>query len=221
MSSIIVMNRKVQKYCRLFAVSISAIALNISMTSIEAKAELFNSTLDRLPTQERVALRQGQSLVTGSKGKYTGKVLVKATVATAWQVLTDYNNFYHFFPNVVSSKVIQNNGAGKVFEQVQVIRAFMLTKKARVRIAIKETYPKRIAFNLVAGDLKSLQGTWQIEPVSPYPGALPNQVLITHQVNADPGAISTRGLFFSIYKNSLENTLVALKTEVEKRSAKK
>ncbi len=214
------MDKSLKTYCRLFTVSISAIALNISIASIPAKAELFNSTLDRLPAQERVALRQGQSLVTGSKGKYTGKVLVTASVATAWQVLTDYNNFSRFLPNVVTSKLIQNNGNRKVFEQVQVIRAFVITKKSRVRIAVKENYPKQIAFSLVEGDLKSLQGAWRIEPISPYPGAPPNQVLIVHQVNADPGSISTRGLFYSVYKDTLENTMVALKKEVERRSAK-
>ena len=99
--------------------------------------------------------------------------------------------------------------------------SFVITKKSRVRIAVKETYPKQIAFSLVEGNLKSLQGSWRIEPVSPYPGAPSKQVLITHQVNADPGAISTRGLFYSVYKDSLESTMVALKKEVERRSAKK
>jgi Polyketide cyclase / dehydrase and lipid transport len=215
------MDKSLQKYCRLFTVSISAIALNISMAAIPTKAELFNSTLDRLPVQERVALRQGQSLVTGSNGKYTGKLLVTASVDTAWRVLTDYNNFYRFLPNVASSKLVQNDRDRKVFEQVQVIHAFVITKKSRVRIAVKETYPKQIAFSLVEGNLKSLQGSWRIEPISPYPGAPPNQVLIVHQVNADPGAIATRGLFYSVYKDTLENTLVGLKKEIERRSVKK
>ena len=214
------MATSLQKYYRLFTVGIVA-ALNVSIAAIPAKAELFNSALDRLPATERLALRQGKSLVTGSNGKYIGKVLVTATPATAWQVLTDYNNFYRFLPSVVSSKLVQNDRDRKVFEQVQVIRAFVITKKARVRIAVKETYPKQIAFSLVEGDLKSLQGSWRIEPVSPYPGAPSNQVLIVHQVNADPGAISTRGLFYSVYKDSLESTMVALKKEVERRSAKK
>ncbi len=214
------MATSLQKYYCLFTVGISA-ALNISLATIPAKAELFNSALDRLPATERVALRQGKSLVTGSNGKYIGKVLVRATPATAWQVLTDYNNFYRFLPNVVSSKLVQNDRDRKVFEQVQLVRVFVITKKARVRIAVKETYPKQIAFSLVEGDLKSLQGAWRIEPVSPYPGAPPNQVLIVHQVNADPGAIAARGVFYSVYKNTLENTMVALKKEVEKRSLKK
>lgn len=149
------MHRNIQKDCCLFIVGISAIALQTSIAAIPAKAELFNSALDRLPAQERVALRQGQSLVTtGSKGKYTGKVLVTATAATAWQVLTDYNNFYRFLPNIVSSKIIQNNGDRKIFEQVQVIRAFVITKKSRVRIAVKETYPKQITFSLVEGNIQ-------------------------------------------------------------------
>ena len=214
------MATSLQKYCRLFTVGISA-ALNISIAAIPAKAELFNSVLDRLPATERLALRQGKSLVTGSNGKYIGKVLVTATPATAWQVLTDYNNFYRFLPSVVSSKLVQNDRDRKVFEQIQIFRAFGLTKKARVRIAVKETYPKQIAFSLVEGDLKSLQGAWRIEPVSPYPGAPSNQVLIVHQVNADPGAIAARGVFYSVYKNTLKNTMVALKKEVEKRSLKK
>ena len=214
------MATSLQKYYRLFTVGIVA-ALNVSIAAIPAKAELFNSALDRLPATERLALRQGKSLVTGSNGKYIGRVLVTATPATAWQVLTDYNNFYRFLPTVVSSKLIQNNGDRKVFEQIQIIRAFVITKKARVRIAVKETYPKQIAFSLVEGDLKSLQGSWRIEPVSPYPGAPSNQVLIVHQVNADPGAIAARGVFYSVYKNTLENTMVALKKEVERRSLKR
>ena len=214
------MATSLQKYCRLFTIGIVA-ALNISLAAIPTKAELFNSALDRLPATERVALRQGKSLVTGSNGKYIGKVLVTATPAIAWQVLTDYNNFYRFLPTVVSSKLVQNDRDHKVFEQVQIIRAFVITKKARVRIAVKETYPKQIAFSLVEGDLKSLQGSWRIEPVSPYPGAPSNQVLIVHQVNADPGAIAARGVFYSVYKNTLEKTMIALKKEVERRSLKR
>jgi len=109
------MHKSLQKYCRLFTTGISAIAINISIASIPAQAKLFNGALDRLPATERVALRQGKSLVTGSQGKYTGKVLVTATPAIAWQVLTDYNNFSRFLPNVLSSKLIQNGRDRKVF----------------------------------------------------------------------------------------------------------
>ena len=131
------MATSLQKYCRLFTVGISA-ALNISIAAIPTKAELFNCALDRLPATERVALRQGKSLVTGSNGKYIGKVLVTATPAIAWQVLTDYNNFYHFLPNVVSSKLVQNDRDRKVFEQIQIFRAFRSRKKPACELLSKK-----------------------------------------------------------------------------------
>ena len=152
--------------------------------------------------------------MTGTKGQYTGRLLVTASIPTTWGVVSDYGNFDRFFPNVVSSQILETNGNRKVFEQVQVFRVFIFTKKARVRIAVTETYPQQIAFRLVQGSLRSLKGTWQLEPVSS------NQVLLTHQVTVDPGSITSRGLFFNIYKNSMQNTLKAVKQEIEKRTAK-
>jgi ribosome-associated toxin RatA of RatAB toxin-antitoxin module len=79
-------------------------------------------------------------------------------------------------------------------------------------IAATESYPQRIAFNLVEGDVDSLQGTWQLEPISS------NQVLITHQVNVEPESSTPRGIFFNIYQNTLQDTLAALKQEAERRN---
>lgn len=210
-----------QKYCRLFTAGLSAIALITTITfSPLANAKLFDSVVAQLPVKEQVALREGRVIVSGSKGQYTGRLLVTALTPTAWEVVSDYGNFARFLPNVVSSQILETNGNRKVFEQVQLFRVFIFTKKARVRIAVTETYLQQIAFRLVQGRLRSLEGSWRLDPVSSYAGAPPNQVLLTHQVTVDPGSISSRGLFFGIYKNSLENTLKAVKQEIEKRSAK-
>jgi len=84
-------------------------------------------------------------------------------------------------------------------------------------MVITESYPQKIAFNFLDGDLDTLDGTWLLEPVSPYPSAPPNQVLITHQVNVTPNPIPSRSFFYNIYENTLEKTLVAIKEEVEER----
>ncbi|MGK7901786.1 MAG: SRPBCC family protein [Hormoscilla sp.] len=196
-----------------------AIALAATITiSSPASSGLFDGPVDRLPVEERVALRQGRVVMTGEEGEYTGRILVKAPIATAWEVLTDYNNFKNFLPNVAKSEVIQKNGNSLVFEQVNVIRVFIFTQKPRVKIAVKQTYFQQIAFRLIEGDVDSLEGVWRLEPVSPYPGAPPDRVLISNQVTVDPGNISTRDLFFSIYKKTTSDTLAAIKEEIEKRS---
>ncbi|MGK7893704.1 MAG: SRPBCC family protein [Xenococcus sp. (in: cyanobacteria)] len=194
---------------------ILAIALNIALTSAHAK--LFNGPVDQLPVLERVALREGQVIVTGEKGVYTCRFLVNGSVDTAWQVLTDYNNFELFLPGVTNSQLLETNGDRKIFEQINRVKTFIFSKKARVRMAITESYPQKIAFNFLDGDLDTLDGTWVLEPVSPYPSAPPNQVLITHQVTVEPNSIPSRSFFYNIYENTLEKTLTAIKEEVEQR----
>ena len=193
-------------YYRLF-VGLSALLAAAVINSPAAWA----NELIVLPAPEQTALREGRVFLTGDRGQYTGRILVTAPMDTVWKVLTDYDNFERFFPNVEASQLLESNGNQKVFEQVNVIRAFIFDRKARVRIATTETYPQHITFHLVDGDLKSLEGDWQLEPVSP------NQVLITHHINVDPGS-DFRDLFFSLYEESLENTLKALKQEIEKRA---
>lgn len=214
------MSLDIQKYRRQVRYLLLAIALPTAIASSPlASAKLFDGPVDRLPVLERAALREGRVVITGDRGDYTARVLVTASNATTWEVLTDYNNFQQFLPNVVTSQVLATNGNQKIFEQVNIFRVFIITQRSRVRIAVTETHPKTIAFRLLEGDLGFLEGSWNIEPVSLVPGRRPDRILISHQVSVDPGS-NPQDLFFSIYKESLADTLAALKQEIEKRSLK-
>lgn len=194
--------------------SLLAIVLATTMTPTPpTAAEVFHKSPQI--AQQEVALQPKQARVTGKQGQYRGQVVINAPIATTWKVVTDYNDFERFLPNVVSSQLLKTNGNQKVFEQTQRIRAFIFNKQVRVRIAVTETYPQQVAFKVVSGDIKSLQGVWRLQPISR------NQVLLVHQVAVDPGSTSNRDLFFSIYKDSLADTLAAMKRESERRIAKK
>lgn len=149
--------------------------------------------------------------VSGENGKYIGKVLVNGLSNTAWAVLTDYNNFDSFLPNVEESRLLQSHGNQRVFEQVNVFQFATLTRRNRVVVTAIENHPDQISFNVTEGDVKTLRGTWQIKPMSS------NQVLITHQVVIDPGPSIFRGLYLNVYPNQLGDTLTALKQETERR----
>ncbi len=208
-----------RKYRILFLVAIAAIAFSLSLISTPtATAKLFDGPVDRLPLEERVALRKGQVILLGESGQYTGRILVTSSMDTAWKVLTDYNNFAEFLPEVYTSQLLEANGERKVFEQINKIKTFIFSTKARVRIAVTESYPQEITFKAVDGDLETLDGLWLLEPVSPYPSAPPDRVLITHRVTVEPASAPTDGIFYNIYENSLEKTLAAIKEEAEKRS---
>ncbi len=169
-------------------------------------------SLQRSLTIQQAALPPGQVSVTGRNGQYKGQVLIQASPEVAWDVITDYDNFKNFLPDLEDSRMISTQGNQTVYEQVNVFRVLAFTKKARVRLAATETYPKQVSFKVVQGNVKSLQGTWTL--TSPAPG----QVLVQHEVTVVPKDSDNKTLFFGVYKNSLKKTIAAIHKEVERRS---
>ncbi|MEB3292308.1 MAG: SRPBCC family protein [Synechococcales bacterium] len=181
-------------------------------------SQLFNSPVDRLPATQRAELRNGQTVVTGDRGNYVARVLVTTSPDVAWSVLTDYRSFARFLPNVVSSRVVEDRGNQKIVEQVDARQVFLVNVRSRVRSAIVETNRQRIDFRQIDGDLQQLSGYWKIEPIAPFAGAKPNQVLITQVVAAQPKSGTPRDVFYDIFKDSLDDTMQAIRREVGRRS---
>ncbi|MEB3883032.1 SRPBCC family protein [Lyngbya sp. CCY1209] len=187
--------------------TILLVALSLNFTLFKGRVA------DSKPAADSGQARQvSGAFLTGENGRYTGEILVNTSADTAWKVLTDYENFPRFMPTVIDSQLLTTQGNQKVFELVYQIRAIIVDKRIRVRIANVETYPQQIAFKLVEGDLRSLQGTWTIQPISS------RQVRIQHQVAVDPGSTPSRAIFYNIYESSLKNTLEAIKKEAEGRN---
>ena len=193
-----------QRFIGLSVISLSLIfwglTTNISLSKV------------KLSPQEQIDLNQGKVILKGQQGEYTGQVLATGNLDSAWSVLTDYENFSNFLPNVASSKVIDTQGNQKIFEQVSIVDLWLFTEQSTLQISAKETQKQKIDFQMVKGDLKNLQGTWQLEQVTD------NQILITHTVKVQPKSTTEKPLFFGFYESSLEATLEAISQEITKRS---
>ena len=183
-----------------------------------ATAKLFDGPVDKLPVLERVALRNGEVVLAGEKGEYLARILIEGSVDEVWQVLTDYENFEQFLPGVASSELLENNGDRKVTEQVNQVNTFIFSTEARVRLVVTESYPQKIYFDFVDGDLASLKGNWLLEPVSKTSSTPPNRVLVTHRVAVQPNNNAGKSFFYGIYENTLTETLAAIKQEAETRN---
>ena len=208
-----------QKYRSSILPILGAIAFILTLTfSPIADAKLFDGPVDLLPVEQRVALRNGEVVFLGEKGEYTCRILTNSSVEDAWQVLTDYENFSKFLPGVESSQLIEKKGDRIIVEQVNKIKTLVFSIEARLQIAQTETYPQQIAFEAIDGDIKTLKGKWTLEPVSPYPSAPADQVLLTHKVVVEPNKSLSDEIFFKIYEDRLEETVAAIKQETEKRS---
>ena len=214
------LDRLYQKKNRFLVLPVlAAIALGFSIIfSPVATAKLFDGPVDLLPLEQRVSLRRGEVVFLGKDGNYTSRLLVKSSMDNAWQVLTDYEHFAEFLPGVISIKPIENNGARQVYQQINQVKTLVFSIESTIEIASTEFYPEKIAFEAVDGDLETMDGKWTLEPVSPYPSAPPDRVLITHRVTVEPAKALSDGIFFNIYESRLQETLMAIKQEIEKRS---
>lgn len=176
----------------------------------------------QLPDEEKAALENGEVIVSaereGETGKFVARVLIDASAEDAWQVLTDYDNFEKFLPNVENSELLESDENRRRFEQLNVISVVPAVIEISSRVVIDSvlTPNEQVDFELVEGDLAKLEGVWLLDPVDDG-GA--EKVLITHRVDIDPGESSPRGLFFSTYRLLLEDSLVAAKVEAERRAA--
>ncbi|MEM8502455.1 MAG: SRPBCC family protein [Cyanobacteria bacterium P01_D01_bin.1] len=195
-----------------------------AQTRLSLSDQTGHDVLESLSAQERAALENGQVMMSaardGDKGQFTARVLIDAPVDKAWEVLTDYDNFEKFLPNIENSELLESEDNRRVFEQMNVISVVPSVIDIRSRVVIESTeiHPKKVDFQLVEGDLDTLQGIWQLDPVSVAGEEETEQVLVTHQVDIDPGSGSPRGLFFSTYRLVLEDSLIAAKAETEKRA---
>ena len=192
------------------------------MAPVRADSGLFNSPVDKLPAATRTTLRSGSSVVTGEKGNYVAQILVTGSMDTAWSVLTDYDNAARFLPNVESNKVVETRKDTKIVEQVSFQQVFLFTIKSRVKLALTESNRQRVDFKLQDSDqLQSMTGYWKIEPIAPYQGATPTQVLITQVVESQPKSGVPQGTFYDIFKNTLSKTMAAMGREMTTREAAK
>lgn len=196
----------------------SALSIGTSLPTPAFAAGL-NDSIDSLPATEQMDLRQGKPVVTGEDGNYTASVLLNATPLEVWSVLTDYNNYSHFLPDVTGSKILESMGNQRIFDEVDQYHVFLFTKTARTRLLISETPQSGFSFQMVEGALQRLQGNWSIQPLSATPGSRATQVLLTERIQAQPAAVTPKGLFYNIFRHHLEARLKAICAEVIQRSS--
>lgn len=174
--------------------------------------------LPALPPQDRLALEQGQAVVTGENGKYTARMLIRGTVDQVWSVLTDYNHYANFMPNMTHSQVLETNGNQYLVEQVDRYRVLLFTSTARTRISITETPQEQYSFQMVEGKLQKLQGRWSLQPIASSERSIDPHVLITAAIEAQPLPTTPKGIFFNLFHNTLRDRIQAVNTEVQHRA---
>ena len=93
---------------------------------------------------------------------------VSATPAAAWRVLTDYNRFADYVPNLKSARVVSRSGDTAIVEQLGAARFLFFSQDIHLTVQVHERPPYRIDLSLIDGDMKVYRASWELTPL---PGA--------------------------------------------------
>jgi len=130
----------------------------------EMESETLNSATDPAILQ---AVKIKIDKLEGRQRRIFAKIQIPYTLEQVWQVITDYEAFTKFMPNITRSQRLGHPTGGICVEQVRT-KSFMGMKfSARSVFNVEEKFPHEIHYQLIEGDLKAFSGYWRLEPWKP------------------------------------------------------
>ena len=92
------------------------------------------------------------------------KAVLDADVATAWRVLTDYERYVEFIPDLRVSRVVARRGSTVTVEQSG-DAAWLFSWPLDITFEIDESPPGRLKSRAVAGSLRVLVSNYALTPL--------------------------------------------------------
>lgn len=140
-----------------------------------------------------------------------GEFDAPVTEATAWNVLTDYDDLPHFVTSMKSCRVLQRHPSLLV-EQQSEARAWFFHRRARVVLDVHEVPTRLIEFTDVGRiDFKSYAGSWSLETI-------PGGTRVKYHLEAEGGLGVPRALASGPACRTVSGLLEQVRAEMERRS---
>ena len=138
--------------------------------------------------------------------------VLNADAATAWLVLTDYNRYPEFIPDLRVSRIVARSGATVTVEQSGDAVLWLFKLPIDITFEINEFPPKALRSRAVAGSLRALTSSYTLTPVG-------TGVRLDYE-----GHVAPRFEFFgdieqAAMRQDVTRQFQALADEIERRSA--
>ena len=127
-------------------------------------------------------------------------------------MLTDYERYVDFIPDLQGSRVVARNGATVTVEQTGNVMLWRLHMPLDVTFEITEMAPTSLSSRVVAGDLRTLNSRYVLNPVG-------NGVRLECTGKLDSGFALFGAIERLAVKQSVERRFQALADEIERQSA--
>jgi ribosome-associated toxin RatA of RatAB toxin-antitoxin module len=95
----------------------------------------------------------------------TGRADVPADVETAWRVLTDYDAYPRFIPDLAVSRTLSRAGGSAVVEQRGDARWLLFRQPLAVTFTVMETAPSLVRSRAVSPSFRDLESRYELQPL--------------------------------------------------------
>ncbi|RBA25215.1 SRPBCC family protein [Herminiimonas fonticola] len=141
------------------------------------------------------------------------RTTVKAPLALIWNTLTDYNHLEQFIPGMNKSRLIERQGKVAVVEQSGYAHLWFFHFPIDVTVEVTEHPFSTIQARLLKGNLKRLEGHYEIEKIADDHYALRWSGTIEPGV-AVPGFLAT-----DLMRKNISEQFLGMVDEIERRAA--
>jgi len=130
---------------------ICAVAIAAALSCLAAGADAAAFSLDARRSGEAIELAATADL--------------RAEPGHAWAVLTAYERYAEFIPDISESRVVRRHGDSLVIELAGAVRLLWWRVPLTVRLAVEESPPHRVHARLIEGSVEALRGRYELEPI--------------------------------------------------------
>lgn len=102
----------------------------------------------------------------GDTVQVNARALVKAPIAIIWSTLTDYDHLPDFIPGMEKSRLVERHGNRATIEQSGYAHLWLFRFPLHATVEVTEKPPTSIRTRLLHGNLKRLEGTYEINKIA-------------------------------------------------------
>lgn len=171
--------------------------------------------LQNLQMSKAANLKDVEIKVEELEGRYRrifAQIQIPYSLEQVWQVITDYEAFAKFMPNLKQCRRLEHPTGGIRLEQVRILSFLGLKFSGRSVFDIAEEFPHKIHYQLVEGDLKAFSGDWRLAPRNLDEKA---GVALMYDFSILPNLLLPMALVERVFSHDMPASLLAIRQRVE------
>lgn len=141
------------------------------------------------------------------------RTTVKAPLALIWSTLTDYDHLAEFIPGMKKSRLVERQGKVAVIEQSGLAHLWFFHFPIDVTVEVTEHPSFAIQIRLLKGNLKRLEGHYEIEKIGE------DLYSLRWSGTIEPGLAVPGFLATDMMRKNISEQFLGMVSEIERRAA--